>query len=242
MTDYSDMKDGINVNQAPNDFSRPDTPPAAPPPVICGPVKPLLCRCGREAEWVLDGSLFGCSSCFISGTSSEEWNALVGEDPAQPETQSGYESWKSGYAEGFRVGSKAAVDERLQIKAENERLRMQLVACGVIATSNTRESAARQRDMHPDYMSASCQEVIRAVDREIDLREERDQLKAEVERVKALNHSQFGDAIKRNAEVDALRKAITDINSALEREYWSEYAGLEETRAILDAAMSKERT
>jgi len=42
------------------------------------------------------------------------------------------------------------------------------------------------------------------------------------------------------AENEALRQSITDINSALEREYWSEYAGLDETRAILDAAMSKE--
>ncbi|MNG41512.1 hypothetical protein D3C84_1307340 [compost metagenome] len=41
------------------------------------------------------------------------------------------------------------------------------------------------------------------------------------------------------AENEALREAITDINGALEREYWSEYAGLEETRAILDAAMGK---
>jgi hypothetical protein len=46
--------------------------------------------------------------------------------------------------------------------------------------ANTPDSAARQRDMHPDYMSASCQDVIRAVDREMALREERDQLKARV--------------------------------------------------------------
>jgi hypothetical protein len=41
------------------------------------------------------------------------------------------------------------------------------------------------------------------------------------------------------AENEALRKAIADIDGALEREYWSEYAGLEETRAILGAAMGK---
>lgn len=41
------------------------------------------------------------------------------------------------------------------------------------------------------------------------------------------------------AENEALRKAIADIDGALEREYWSEYAGLEETRAIIDAAISK---
>ena len=42
------------------------------------------------------------------------------------------------------------------------------------------------------------------------------------------------------AENEALRKAIADVDGALEREYWSEYAGLEETRAILDATLSKE--
>jgi hypothetical protein len=65
---------------------------------------------------------------------------------------------------------------------EVERLRMQLAACGVVAMANTRETAAKQRDMHPDYMSASCQDVIRAVDREMALREERDQLKAKLSR------------------------------------------------------------
>lgn len=41
------------------------------------------------------------------------------------------------------------------------------------------------------------------------------------------------------AENEALRKAIADVDGALEREYWSEYAGLEETRSILDAAIGK---
>ncbi|VVP22914.1 hypothetical protein PS896_03937 [Pseudomonas fluorescens] len=40
-------------------------------------------------------------------------------------------------------------------------------------------------------------------------------------------------------ENDALRKAIADVDGALEREYWSEYSGLEETRAVLDDAMGK---
>ena len=41
------------------------------------------------------------------------------------------------------------------------------------------------------------------------------------------------------AENEALRKAIADVDGALGREYWSEYAGLEETRSILDAAIGK---
>lgn len=36
-------------------------------------------------------------------------------------------------------------------------------------------------------------------------REEANQLRAEVERVKALNHQQFGDAIRRNAEIYRLK-------------------------------------
>lgn len=62
---------------------------------------------------------------------------------------------------------------------ECERLRMQLTACGVVAMSNTPESAAKARDMRPDYMSASCQDVMRAVDSEMALRAELSALKAQ---------------------------------------------------------------
>lgn len=58
------------------------------------------------------------------------------------------------------------------LRGEVERMRMQLAACGVVALCNTPESAAKARDMHPDYMSASCQEVMRAVDSEMALRAE----------------------------------------------------------------------
>ena len=62
------------------------------------------------------------------------------------------------------------------LEAECERLRMQLAACGVVALANTPESAAQARQMHPDYMSASCSDVADAVDREITLRQQRDKL------------------------------------------------------------------
>jgi hypothetical protein len=58
-------------------------------------------------------------------------------------------------------------------EAELERERMRLVACGVVTQANTRESAAKARDMHPDFRSASCDDVARAVDREMELRGER---------------------------------------------------------------------
>jgi len=36
---------------------------------------------------------------------------------------------------------------------------------------------------------------------------------------------------------DVLTKALTDVREALGREYWDQYAGLDETRDILDAAL-----
>ena len=63
-------------------------------------------------------------------------------------------------------------DEINKLHAEAERLRMQLAACGVVATANTQESANKARAMHPEYMSASCQDVMGAVDREMALRDQ----------------------------------------------------------------------
>lgn len=64
-----------------------------------------------------------------------------------------------------------------ELEAELATERMRLSACGVIALANTPESAAKARDMHPDYMSGSAQDVMAAVDREMALR-------AEVERLR----------------------------------------------------------
>jgi len=80
-------------------------------------------------------------------------------------------------AEGLHSKSDIAAELAWR-DAEIERLRMQLAACGVVAMANTSETADKQRDMHPDYMSASCQDVMDAVDREMSLRKEREQLKA----------------------------------------------------------------
>ena len=69
------------------------------------------------------------------------------------------------------------------------------------------------------------------------------ELLAENERLAAFEEAYATACNVRNRlikENEALRKAIAEIGGALEREYWSEYAGLEETRAILDAAMGKE--
>jgi purine nucleoside phosphorylase len=60
--------------------------------------------------------------------------------------------------------------ENMELLAEIERERMRLVACGVVAMSDTPESAASARDIHADYRSASCEDVARRVDECIRLR------------------------------------------------------------------------
>lgn len=42
------------------------------------------------------------------------------------------------------------------------------------------------------------------------------------------------------AENELLRKALMDVRESVQREYWDEYAGLDDTRNILDAALGKE--
>lgn len=48
-----------------------------------------------------------------------------------------------------------------------------------------------------------------------DLRFEVERLKAEIDRVKALNHQQFGDAIRKNAEVDRLKTRLETVRCLL---------------------------
>ncbi len=56
------------------------------------------------------------------------------------------------------------------LRAELERERMRLAACGVVAMSNTAETATKNRDIHADYRSASFDQTAQAVDREMALR------------------------------------------------------------------------
>jgi len=66
----------------------------------------------------------------------------------------------------------AITEAQQQLQKELERERMCHAACGVIAMSNTRESLSKSREMHPDYLSASVQDCIKAAEREIELREQ----------------------------------------------------------------------
>lgn len=66
----------------------------------------------------------------------------------------------------------AVTAEREELRAELERERLRLAACGVVAMANTPETAAKAREMHADYRSASCDDVARAVDYQMRLRTE----------------------------------------------------------------------
>ena len=72
--------------------------------------------------------------------------------------------------------------------AELERERMRLSACGVVAVADTPASAARARDMLPEYRSDSCDLVARMVDRLMELRadvEEHRKERAEADKLAA---------------------------------------------------------
>lgn len=68
-----------------------------------------------------------------------------------------------------------------EVQKELERERIRLAACGVVALSNTPESAEKARQMNDEYRSASCEYVMRAVDKQMELQRERDELAAIVD-------------------------------------------------------------
>ena len=67
-------------------------------------------------------------------------------------------------------------DKVKELMGENEKLRMQLSACGVAALSNTANSAEKMRCISSEYKSASWQSVCDAVDREMAFREQCEKL------------------------------------------------------------------
>lgn len=101
-----------------------------------------------------------------------------------------------------RDATQAARIQQLEKELETERMR--LAACGVVALANTVDSAATSREMHPDYMSASCQDVINAVDREMALREEVGRLNKEADE----NAAEWGTVRLELAEAKAERDAL----------------------------------
>ena len=104
------------------------------------------------------------------------------------------------------------------LEAELERERIRLAACGVVAMSDTPDSAAKARQMLPEYESGSLDNVKRRVDECMALRAERDALAADAARYQWLregNDAKHGAAwhvavnlygCEWDAAIDAARK------------------------------------
>ncbi len=71
-----------------------------------------------------------------------------------------------------------------RLRAELELEQMRLAACSVVAMANTPDTAAKARDILPEYRSASCDDVARVVDENMKLR-------AAIDRVRALHGPTF---------------------------------------------------
>lgn len=132
-----------------------------------------------------------------------------------------------------QIAYRAAAELRrlAALEAELERERMRLTACGVVACSDTPASAAVARDMHPDYRSASCDDVARRVDECISLRAERDALRESVERTKT--DAERYRWLKVNAGFGIRQNQVTELSVML-------YAlpnHMGELDAAIDAAM-----
>lgn len=61
---------------------------------------------------------------------------------------------------------------------------------------------------------------------------------AEIDQLKAELECARGDLRQAMQIVERQNKALIDVREALGREYWDQYAGLDETRDILDAAIA----
>lgn len=113
----------------------------------------------------------------------------------------------------------AAILRRVpELEAELERERMRLAACGVVALANTPESAAKARDMHDDYKSASCDDVARMVDEQMNLRAELSAMRAQGARVPDGSARSFVEWVTANldgSQRTGLHDALNLFESAL---------------------------
>ncbi len=97
------------------------------------------------------------------------------------------------------------------IRAENERLIVQLAGCGVAALGNT-ESSKAHRAKQGDYgYSESYADVCRAVDREIELRAQLEAAQAEATEMALIGVRGFAD-------VAELRKQLEQAQAQMERQ------------------------
>jgi hypothetical protein len=138
----------------------------------------VLARWGRPtpplaAEWEpmpLPGDAEGLDEVF--------WAQPEPQPPADGEVAELVE-WSRGQDGGLgRRAIHARIAELFQqqvvkiqdLEQQLETERMRVVACGIIATSDTPFSAAKNRDCHPDYWSASADDIARQIDELMRLR------------------------------------------------------------------------
>lgn len=129
----------------------------------------------------------------------------------------------------------AARDAQIaELREEVERERMRLAVCGVVAMADTHDSAAKCRDVHGDYKSASLSDVMRTVDAMMACREQVAALKADNERLRkdAERYRWLRDPNNAIADV-ALR--IVDYDAV-------ELAAGDELDSGIDAAIAKSAT
>lgn len=126
-----------------------------------------------------------------------------------------------------------------KLEGELEAERIRHAACGVIALSNTLDSAKQARQMKDEYWSASCADVANAVDREMALRDKLAECEAREAKLrdalKVLMSSPF-DYPDDEYQQDKLAAAMSDANKLLNQPH--EDAALKEYRkkVLLEAA------
>ena len=114
-------------------------------------------------------------------------------------------------------------EDNMKLREELDDERMRHAACGVVAMSNTRESAERNRKMLPKYWSASVQDVAKAVDREMEHRDRITTLEAALrqavealEQIAAYRPLTFAECSDAEAVMGLAENASTAANQALE--------------------------
>ena len=123
---------------------------------------------------------------------------------------------------------------------ELETERMKVVACGVVAMANTRETAEEARKMRPEYRSASLGDVERAVDCEMQYREElttiKEQRNEAVSAVQRLTEGQPFDAV---VIADGIKRGVAaTLQKAIETEHAEEQKKIVMLREALESANS----
>lgn len=112
---------------------------------------------------------------------------------------------EQGYYSVIATRLEDAVEELTALRAELETERMRLAACGVVALSNTPDSAKQARDMLPEYWSASCGDVARMVDENISLR-----AKIEAMERQDCSKQSMPAEVSREFVMDAIAQALGD--------------------------------